>query len=140
MTPKSVPKDEGISGVAPLGAPLVAQTAFGHQKVVPSAAQVLPMIEKSIKKNTKEPPQLRKRCPEFKFFGNLARRNARSAYNNLTMDYGLCKLHNLKNVCFHRTVSCRRHLFPSGLLPLLMFRAVVPLSQQAQIKITWPLS
>ena len=46
MTPKSVPKDEFISGVAPLGAPLVAQTAFGHQKLVPSAAQVLPMIEK----------------------------------------------------------------------------------------------
>ena len=46
MTPKSIPKDEGISGVAPLGAPLVAQTAFGHQKLVPSAAQVLPMIEK----------------------------------------------------------------------------------------------
>ena len=63
--------------------------------------------------------------------------------NNATMDYGLCKLHNPKNVCFHRTVSCR-HLFPSGwtagLLPLLMFRAVVPLSQQAQIKITWSLS
>ena len=32
MTPKWVPKNEVILGVAPLGAPLVAQTAFGHQK------------------------------------------------------------------------------------------------------------
>ena len=30
MTPKSVPKSEFIFGVAPRGAPLVAQTAFGH--------------------------------------------------------------------------------------------------------------
>ena len=79
-TQKIIPKDEGISGVAPLGAPLVAQTAFGHRKLVPSAAQVLPMIEKSTKKDTKE-PQLRKRAPKFKLFGNLARRTARSAYN-----------------------------------------------------------
>jgi hypothetical protein len=63
MTPKSFPKDEGISGVAPFGAPLVVQTAFGHQKLVPSAAQVLPMIEKSIKKNTKEPPPIAKKMP-----------------------------------------------------------------------------
>ena len=60
MTPKSIPKDEFISGVAPLGAPLVAQTAFGHQKLVPSAAQVLPIIEKSTKKDTKEPPNCEK--------------------------------------------------------------------------------
>ena len=56
MTPKSVPKDKFISGVAPLGAPLVAQTVFGHQKLVPSAAQVLPIIEKSTKKTPKSPP------------------------------------------------------------------------------------
>jgi hypothetical protein len=60
MTPKSVPKDEVISGVAPLGAPLVALTAFGHQKLAPSAAQVLPMIEKSTKNDTKEPPNYEK--------------------------------------------------------------------------------
>ena len=84
MTPKSVPKDEGISGVAPLGAPLVAQTAFGHQKLVPSAAQVLPKIRKINKKRHQRDPQLRKRAPKFKLFGNLARRTARSAYNNKT--------------------------------------------------------
>ena len=60
MTPKSIPKDEGISGVAPLGAPLVAQTAFGHRELVPSAAQVLPMIEKSTKKTPKSPPIAKK--------------------------------------------------------------------------------
>ena len=78
MTPKSVPKDEVISGVVPLGAPLVAQTVFGHQKLVPSAAQVLPIIEKSTKKHQRA-PQLRKIAPEFKVFRNLARRTARSA-------------------------------------------------------------
>ena len=46
MTPKSVPKDEFISRVAPLGASLVAQTAFGHQKLAPSAAKVPPIIKK----------------------------------------------------------------------------------------------
>ena len=56
MTPKSVPKDEFISGVAPLEAPLVAHPAFGHQKLVPNAAQVLPIIEKSTKKTPKSPP------------------------------------------------------------------------------------
>jgi hypothetical protein len=70
MTPNSVPKkDEGISGVAPFGAPLVAQTAFGHQKLVPSAAQVLPMIEKSTKKNTKEPPNCEKDALNSSFLG-----------------------------------------------------------------------
>ena len=53
VTPKSIQKSEGTSGVAPLGAPLVAQTAFGHQKLAPSAPNVLPMIEKSTKNDTK---------------------------------------------------------------------------------------
>ena len=69
MTPKSVPKDEFISGVAPLGAPLVAQTAFGHQKLAPSAPKVLPMIENSAKNNTKEPPDCEKELPNSSFFG-----------------------------------------------------------------------
>ena len=46
MTPKWVPETDFISGVAPLGAALVAQTDFGHQKWVPSAPKVLPRIEK----------------------------------------------------------------------------------------------
>ena len=71
MTPKSVPKDDFISGVAPLGAPLVAQTAFGHQKLVPSASQVLPMIEKSTKNNAKEPPDCEKELPNSSFLGTL---------------------------------------------------------------------
>ena len=54
MTPKSVPKDEFILGVAPPGAPLVAQTAFGHQKFAPNTPKVLPMIEKCNKNDTKE--------------------------------------------------------------------------------------
>ena len=77
MTPKSVPKDDFISGVVPLGAPLVALTAFGHQKLAPRAPKAPPMIEKS----TKNAPRLRKRASKFKLFGNLARRTARSAYN-----------------------------------------------------------
>ena len=60
MTPKSVPKDEFISRVAPPAAPLVAQTAFGHQKLVANAAQVLPMIENQQKKTPKSPPIAKK--------------------------------------------------------------------------------
>ena len=71
MTPKSVQKDEGISGVAPLGAPLVAQTAFGHQKLGPSAPKVLPLpvIKKSTKNDNKEPPDCEKELPNRSFFG-----------------------------------------------------------------------
>ena len=47
LTPKWVPKSEGISGVAPLGAALVAQTGFVIKKWASSASQVLPRIEKS---------------------------------------------------------------------------------------------
>ena len=74
MTPKSFPKDEFISGVAPLGAPLVAQTAFGHQKLVPSAAQVLPMIENDSKITPKSPPipkKLQKSSPFGAWPGGL---------------------------------------------------------------------
>ena len=39
-------KVEFILVLAPLGAPLAAKTAFDHQKWVPSAPEVLPMIEK----------------------------------------------------------------------------------------------
>ena len=53
-------KTDVILGVAPLGAPLVAQTAFGHQKWAPTAPKVLPMIEKSTKNDTKEAPRLKK--------------------------------------------------------------------------------
>ena len=60
MTPKSVPKDDFISGVAPLGAPLVALTAFGHQKLAPRAPKAPPMIEKSTKNDAKEPPDSKK--------------------------------------------------------------------------------
>ena len=68
--PKSAPKDEGISGVAPLGTPLLAQTAFRHQKLAPSARKVLPMIKKSTKNNTKEAPDCEKELPNSSFFGN----------------------------------------------------------------------
>ena len=60
MTPKSVPKDDFISGVAPLGAPLVALTAFGHQMLPPKAPKVPPMIEKSTKNDLKEAPDCEK--------------------------------------------------------------------------------
>ena len=71
MTPNSLPKDEFILGLPPLVAPLVAQTVFGHQKLAPSAAQVLPMIEKSTKNDTKEHPNCEKELPKCKPFRNL---------------------------------------------------------------------
>ena len=61
MTPESFLKDDFLSGVARLGAPLGAQTAFGHQKLAPSTPKVLPMIEKSTKNDTKEPPIAKKK-------------------------------------------------------------------------------
>ena len=64
-----MPKDELISGVAPLGALLVAQAAPGHQKLAPSAPKVLPMIEKSTKNDTKEPPDCEKELPNSSLFG-----------------------------------------------------------------------
>ena len=67
--PKSVPKDEGISGVAPLGAPLVALTAFGHQMLPPRAPKVPPMIEKSTKNDLKEPPDCEKELPNSSLLG-----------------------------------------------------------------------
>ena len=54
--PKGLQKGEGISGQTLLGPPLVAQTAFGHQKLAPNAPKVLPMIKKSTNKDTKEHP------------------------------------------------------------------------------------
>ena len=69
MTPKSVQKDEGISGVAPLGAPLVALTAFGHQKLPPRAPKGPPMIEKSTKNDPKEPADCEKELPNSSFLG-----------------------------------------------------------------------
>ena len=69
MTPKSVPKDEVISGVAPLGAPLVALTAFGHQMLPPRAPKVPPMIEKSTKNDLTEPPDCEKELPNSSFLG-----------------------------------------------------------------------
>jgi hypothetical protein len=69
ITPKSIPKDDFISGVAPPGAPLVAQTGFGHQKLAHSAPKVLPMIEKSTKNDIKEPPDWEKELPNSSFFG-----------------------------------------------------------------------
>ena len=69
ITPKSIPKDDFISGVAPLGAPLVAETAPGHQKLVPSAPKVLPITEKSTKNDTKEPSDCEKELPNSSFFG-----------------------------------------------------------------------
>ena len=68
-TPKSVPKGVFISGVAPLGAPLLALTAFGHQKLAPKAPKVPPMIKKSTKNYTKEPPDCEKELPNSSFLG-----------------------------------------------------------------------
>ena len=69
MTPRSVPKDEGISGVAPLGAPLVALTAFWASNVAPKAPKVPPILEKSTKNNLKEPPDCEKELPNSSFLG-----------------------------------------------------------------------
>ena len=69
MTPKSVPKDKGISGVAPLGAPLVALTALGHQMLPHRAPKVPPMIEKSTKNDLTEPPDCEKELQNSSFLG-----------------------------------------------------------------------
>ena len=69
MTRELVPKREGISGVAPLGAPLLAETAFGHQKKAPSSPKVLPMIEKCAKHNTKAPNDCEKKLQKRSLFG-----------------------------------------------------------------------
>ena len=69
MTPKSIPKSEAISRGAPLVAPLVAQTAFGHQKWTTIASKVFPMIEKSVKHDTKEPPDCAKELQKSSRFG-----------------------------------------------------------------------
>ena len=57
MTPKWNPKSEYILGEMPIGAPLVVQTVFVMKKLAPSAAKVLPRLEKLAKNNTKEPPE-----------------------------------------------------------------------------------
>ena len=46
MTPKWDPKSEYILGEMPIGAPLVVQTVFVMKKWAPSAAKVLPRLEK----------------------------------------------------------------------------------------------
>ena len=69
MTPTSVPKNDFISGVAPLGTPLVALTAFGHEKLAPRAPKVPPMIEKTTKTDTKESPDCEKELPSSSFLG-----------------------------------------------------------------------
>ena len=46
MTPQWDPKSEYILGEMPIGAPLVVQTVFVMKKLAPSAAKVLPRLEK----------------------------------------------------------------------------------------------
>ena len=46
MTPKWLQKSEAILGEMPVGAPLVVQTVFVMKKLAPSAAKVLPRLEK----------------------------------------------------------------------------------------------
>ena len=46
MTPKWLQQSEGILGEMPIGAPLVVQTVFVMKKWAPSAAKVLPRLEK----------------------------------------------------------------------------------------------
>ena len=55
--------------MAPLGAPMVTQTALGHQKWASSAPKVLPRIEKSTKNDTKEPPDYEKELQKSSLFG-----------------------------------------------------------------------
>ena len=70
MIPKWVSKNEGISGVAPLGAALVAQTDFFMaKKYATSAPKVLSTIEKSIKNVTKELPDCEKDFQKSSLFG-----------------------------------------------------------------------
>ena len=69
MTSKAHPKNEFISRVLPLVAPLVAQTAFVIKKWAPSAPKVLPSIDKLAKHDTKELPEYENELQKWTLFG-----------------------------------------------------------------------
>ena len=116
MGPKWNPKSDYILGEMPIGAPLVVQTVFVMKKLAPSAAKVLPRLEKRAKNDTKEPPECehelqkstlfganRKCAPKADPFRIQARRTARSAYNKLKK-YRLPEPKTLRN---HEMLSFR---------------------------------
>ena len=65
MIPKLVPENELIFGVAPPGAPLVAQTA----KMGPHRSQSAPNDRKINKNDTKEPQDCEKELQKSSLFG-----------------------------------------------------------------------
>ena len=60
ITPKWIPKNEGIFREMPLGTPLVVQTVCVMKKLPPSAPKVLPMIENEIKMTPENPANVKK--------------------------------------------------------------------------------
>ena len=91
MTPKWIQKNDRILGEIPLGAPLVVKTVFVVKKWAPSAAKVLPRLEKRSKNDTKEPPESenelqkstlsgakRKRAPKVDPFRSQAKMSSES--------------------------------------------------------------
>ena len=69
MTPKWVQKSDAILGEMPIGAPLVVQTVFVMKKWAPSAAKVLPTLEKLAKNDTKEHPECENEPQKSTLFG-----------------------------------------------------------------------
>ena len=69
MTSKLNPKHDFSSGVLPLVAPLVAQTAFVIKKWAPSAPKVRSRIEKLAKNYTKELSECENELQKWTLFG-----------------------------------------------------------------------
>ena len=81
-----------ILGVAPLGAPLVPQSVFGHKKYTQSAPKMTPRVQKLPQNASKITPRSQNGLLQERQSGSSAskmsaaryqaRRTARSAYNN----------------------------------------------------------
>ena len=69
MTPKWLQKSDRILGEILPGAPLVVQTVFVIKKWAPSAAKVLPRLEKLAKNYTKEIPECENELQKSTLFG-----------------------------------------------------------------------
>ena len=69
MTSKLLPKNEGILGEMPLGAPLVAQTAFVIKNWAPSAPKVRSRIKQLAKSYTKELSECENELQKWTLFG-----------------------------------------------------------------------
>ena len=60
MTSKWLPKNDGILGEIPIGAPLVVQTVFVMKKLAPSAPKVRPRAKHEPKMTPENPSTVKK--------------------------------------------------------------------------------